>query len=139
MNPHPRSLSLLCCLYVGTASGVLAQGSPCLSNADTASAHIGVVTRSVTFLDSALLASEGLPYRPPDGVVLVTDSTICRALVDAKNALIPAGDTIARVITRAYVFTVGTTAYVLVPENNEDLYVYFDRNYAFLAAKVALR
>jgi len=140
MRTYERIWLIAGYLMAATAAQVNGQGSPCLSNADTAAAHISVVTRTVTYMDSTVLASQGIPYRPPEGVTLVTDSATCQHVVDAKNARIAPGDTVAVLISKAYVLRVGTTAYAMIPENNGDLYIYFDSaNYTWLAGMVANR
>lgn len=125
-------LTLLLLLVAGVRNGVT-QTSACLANADTAATHVGAVTRIVEY-DSTLLAQQGLPYRPPGGVALVTDSLTCRHVVDAYNAL----DSLAtqRHITRAYVMRVGTTAYAMTTDGSV---VYFvDTSYHWLAAMVSM-
>src|SRR5437762_7592924 len=123
---HKAIWLITSCLFAATAAPGVGQASPCLSDPDTAASHIWYVNRTVTNTDSTVLASQGLPYRPPQGVTLVTDPVICQRVIDADNALIQPGDTVATTISRAYVLRVGTTAYALVPENNDGVYIYFD-------------
>lgn len=113
-----------------------AQSSPCLANPDTAAWHIASVTQTVTSGDSTRLAQQGLPYRPPEGVVLVTDSVICRSIIDAYNALdsIPSTN-----VSRAYVLKIGTTAYAMTADTEASVYVFFDASYRWIAGVVGLR
>jgi len=107
-----------------------AQGSPCLSNPDTAATHAATVTRFVTLGDSSRLVQQGIPYRPAEGVAVVTDTVICRAIVTAYNGL---SSPDAADISRAYVLTVGTTAYAMVGEKTPSVYAFFDTSYHWLA------
>jgi len=118
-------------------AGAAAQSSSCQTNADTAGRHIAFVTRNVTEGDSAHLAAQGIPYRPPDGVSLVTDTLTCRSIVDAYNAQLP-NPTDPRRISRAYVMRVGTSAYAMVGEKGL-VYVFFDTAYHWLAAFVGMQ
>jgi hypothetical protein len=106
-----------------------------MTNADTATRHIGIVTRIVGD-DSVRLAQQGLPYRPAQGVSLVTDSLTCRATVNAYNALLPSTSD-SRAITRAYVMRVGTSVYAMVGEKTRNGYVFFDTTYRRLAGMLA--
>ena len=101
--------------------GLSAQGSPCLTNADTAAAHISQVTMALTGGDSARLVGQGLPYRPRN-VSLVTDSATCTLVVKALNST--SSDS-ATMIKRAYVFKVGKRNFAAVGENTR-VYVFFD-------------
>ncbi|SRR6266513_2229740 len=129
-------------IAVGLASAarptnVAAQGSPCLTSADTAAIYIQSVTLDVTAGDSTRLVSLGLPYRPAGGVSLVTDAVLCQAIVDAYNALDTLPTHPAR-ISRAYVMRVGSSAYAMVGEKKRSVYVYFDTAYHWLAALVSM-
>ncbi len=117
---------------------VLAQASPCLTNADTAALYAQSVTRDITVGDSTRLVNQGLPYRPAAGVSLVADSLICQSVVDAYNALDTMPASPAR-ISRAYVMRVGSTAYAMVGESNRSLFFYFDTSYHWLASFVWMR
>jgi hypothetical protein len=112
--------------------GVAGQVSPCLTNADTASWHVAAVSRTITSGDSARLVQQGLPYRPHQGVVLVTDSLICQSAINAYNAL---DSTSSTNISRAYVMRVGTTVYALAEPG---VYYFLDSAYHFLASIVAM-
>ncbi|MDH3290397.1 MAG: hypothetical protein OEO20_00885 [Gemmatimonadota bacterium] len=115
----------------------MAQTSACLTDPDTAALHAESVTQTVTVVDPTRLAGQGLPYRPVEGVSLVTNGRICRRVVDAYNALFPEGEE-NRFISRAYVLKVGKSAYAMVPEGRVDVYMYFDsKKYKFLAGMVA--
>lgn len=130
-------LVMIVCLQLiagGYQTGT-AQSSPCMGNPDTAASHIAGVLQTVTSGDSTRLALQGLPYRPPQGVVLVTDSVVCRSIVDAYNALdsVPSTN-----ISRAYVMKVGTTAYAMVGDTPGVVYCFFDMAYRLLAGVVPL-
>jgi len=108
----------------------------CQTNADTASRYVRVVTQDLRG-DSTRLTRQGLPYKPAQGVSLVTDTTVCRAIVNAYNAL----DTLPThpaQVQHAYVFTAGNTVYVMVGEKARSVRVYFDTSYRWLAALVSL-
>lgn len=113
-----------------------AQTSPCLANSDTAAVHVAFVTRQVTLGDSAGLAQQGLPYRPPAGVALVSDTTICRAVIDAYNGL---DSVTATNVGRAYVMTVGTTAYAMMGDRSGMAYIVFDTAYQILGGIVPMQ
>jgi len=121
-------------LHVMVVEGSVAQASACLTNRDTASLHVQAVTRIVTTGDSARLVQQGIPYRPPAGVSLVTDSLICRATVNAYNALDSNASTN---ISRAYVMKVGTTAYALCDGTPGPVYIFWDTAYHWIAGLVA--
>ncbi len=112
-----------------------AQTSSCLANPDTAAMHVALVTRGVTIGDSTRLAQLGLPYRPPAGVALVTDTTICSALIDAYNAL---DSVTAMNVGRAYVMRVGTTAYVMMGDRSGVPYIIFDTAYHVLGGMASM-
>lgn len=113
-----------------------AQASPCLANPDTAAIHVAFVTRQVTLGDSARLAQQGLPYRPSAGVALVSDTTICRAVIDAYNAL---DSVTATNVGRAYVMTVGTTAYAMRGDTSGTVYIVLDTAYHVLGGVVPMK
>jgi hypothetical protein len=133
MRPLGSLLFAVLFYHVASPAQVAGQASACVTNPDTAATHVETVTRIVEY-DSSLLVSQGLPYRPPEGVVVVTDSLICRRVVDAYNAL----DSLAtqRHITRAYVMRVGTTAYAMTFDGAVMYFV--DTSYHWLAAMAAL-
>lgn len=112
------------------------QTSRCLANPDTAAIHVAFVTRQVTIGDSARLAQQGLPYRPAAGVALVSDTTICRAVIDAYNAL---DSVTATNVGRAYVMAVGTTAYAMVGDTSGVVYIVFDTAYHVLGSIVPMQ
>jgi hypothetical protein len=87
--------------------------------------------------DSTKLTRQGLPYKPAQGVSLVTDTTICRAIVNAYNAL----DTLPThpaQVQHAYVLKAGSTVYVMVADKARAVRVYFDTSYRWLAALLSL-
>ncbi|MDP3910369.1 MAG: hypothetical protein Q8Q14_08245 [Gemmatimonadales bacterium] len=132
-----RWLTLTVSFYLFAGSQAAeAQTSPCLANPDTAAIHVAFVTRQVTVGDSARLAQQGLPYQPPAGVALVSDTTICRAVIDAYNGLdsVPATN-----VARAYVMTVGTTAYAMVGDTSGVVYIVFDTAYNVLGGIVPMQ
>jgi hypothetical protein len=112
-----------------------AQGSPCLTNADTAARYINQVTTALTGGDSTRLVQQGLPYRPSGGISLVTDSATCAAVVNAYNSTSPDSTTM---VTRAYVLRVGNSNYATVGENKPGVFVYFDNTYHWLAGLVSM-
>ena len=113
----------------------VAQTSACLINADTASVHVQGVTRIVTSGDSARLVQQGIPYRPAGGVSLVTDTLVCRSIVNAYNALDSNPSTN---ISRAYVMQVGTTAYAMCDGTPGPVYIFWDTSYHWLAGLAGL-
>jgi len=124
---HSRTARLL-------ETPLVQQAGPCLTNADTAA---GIIQRVATDLsgDSTTLAQQGLPYRPTS-LALVTDSIVCRAIVNAYNAL----DTnTATRIDRAYVIQAGTNVYAMVGAKNRSVHVYWDAAYHWLAAFGSMR
>ena len=122
-------------LHMMVVEGSVAQASACLTNRDTASKHIQELTRIVTVGDSARLAQQGIPYRPAEGVSLVTDSRVCRSIVSAYNAL---DSTASTNITRAYVLKVGTTAYAMSGATRGSVYIFWDTAYHWIAGVVGI-
>ena len=110
-----------------------AQGSPCLTNADTAATHISQVTLTLTGGDSARIVHLGLPYRPRS-VSLVTDSATCASVVKVLNST--SSDS-ATSIKRAYVFKVGRRNFAAVGENTR-VYVFFDDGFHWLVGLAPL-
>ena len=132
-----RWLGLTLGLHVVAVSReAAAQASPCLTNPDTAAVHVAFVTRQVTVGDSALLAQQGLPYRPAAGVAVVSDTVICRSVINAYNALdsVPATNVI-----RAYVLTVGTTAYAMRGDQSGVVYIILNTAYQVLGGIVPMQ
>ena len=112
-----------------------AQTSPCSVNPDSGAMHVAFLTRQVTLGDSARLAQQGLPYRPPAGVAIVSDTTICRAVTTSYNAL----DSItATNVGQAYVMKVGTTPYAMVGDKSGNVYFVFDTAYHVLGGVVPM-
>jgi hypothetical protein len=97
--------------------------------------YVKIVTQELGYGDSTLLAREGLPYKPVQGVSLVTDTVVCRAIINAYNSLDT--DTSTQV-ERAYVLKAGTTVYAMVGEKARSVRVYFDTRYHWVAALVSL-
>lgn len=114
---------------------VAEQGSPCLTNADTAFLHSRFISQILNEGDSVRLAAQGLPYHPADGIMLVSDTTTCQQVVDAYNATVPADS--SHRVSGAYVFRVGSSAFAAV-ESQGSLYVFFDTNYHWLAGIVGM-
>ena len=131
-----RWLMMTLVLLLAASRSGAAQTSACLTNADTASRHLAFVTQQVTIGDSTRLVQQGIPYRPAAGVALVSDSTICQAVINAYNAL---DSVTATNVGRAYVMTVGTSAYAMVGDaSGSGVYFFFDPTYHVLAAVVAM-
>ena len=131
-----RSLLVMLGLLLTARQGAAAQSSPCLTNPDTAAKNIAFVTQQVTIGDSTRLVQQGIPYRPAAGVALVSDSTICQAVINGYNAL---DSVTATNVERAYVMSVGTTAYAMVGDaSGSAIYFFFDLTYHVLAAVVAM-
>lgn len=134
MSARFRFLAVAC-LLAPVPGRVTAQQSPCLTNADTASKHVQAVTRIVTTGDSSRLVQLGIPYHPPAGVSLVTDSLTCRAMVNAYNAL---DSSTSRNITSAYVMRVGTTVYAMSVGTLRPAYIFWDTDHRWLVGLAGL-
>lgn len=130
---RPCDIGVLVTLFLGLFPGQgWGQASPCLTNADTAAVHVALVTEVVTLGDSARTVSRGLPYRPPEGVSLVTDPTLCATMVGAYNSAYAPADS-SKHLPRAYVLRVGTAAYAVVG-GGRSVYAFFDASGRWLAA-----
>ncbi len=135
MRPLRFAFPLTLALQAMITQASVTQTSACLTNADTASKHVQAVTRIVTSGDSSRLVQQGIPYRPSEGVSLVTDSLTCRVIVNAYNALDSNPSTN---ISRAYVMKVGTTAYAMCDGTPGPVYIFWDTAYHWLAGLVGL-
>ena len=112
-----------------------AQGSPCLTNPDTAAMHIASV-RVTLQADSAALAAQGLPYNPAlSAVTLVTKSSTCSKVVAAYNAPYPTND--PGRITKAYVMKVGNRVYAAVTPKS-DILNFYDTKFRAKAVMVPM-
>lgn len=131
------TLRLLAVLFAILASPLRAQASPCLSDADSLSLHISRVTHQVFAGDSTRLVSQGLPFRPPQGVSQETDSQVCLQMITALNNLWPPSDS-AQHVSQAYVLKVGADVHALI-RRNSDVYYYLDANGSVLASILILR
>jgi hypothetical protein len=100
-------------------------GTPCLVEADSVEAYQLVIEFQVMKGDSSRLAQYGLPYKPAEGVTLVTDSTVCAQAVAGYNAYLTPSDSIGH-IGAAYVFRVGSSHFVVAKRG---LMVFFDSNF----------
>jgi hypothetical protein len=133
MKTFSARIGLFATLLLALASRAgWAQGSACLTNADTAAVHVALVTEVVTLGDSARTVSQGLPYRPPEGVTLVTDPTLCATMVGAYNSGYAPADSSKR-LGRAYVLRVGTAVFAVVGDGRS-VYSFFDASGRWLAA-----
>ncbi len=103
--PKLIAIGLVAAFLGGCASNpaLLAQSpSPCLTAPDTASSLTSFATEHLA-TDSAGLAAHGLPYRPST-VQLVTDSIVCRQVIDRYNQSLTDP---AYHVQRAYVVNAG--------------------------------
>lgn len=130
-------------MVLGTAATAIAeaQSTPCSTNADSAAAHSARIVGILVLTDSTLLASQGLPFNPPGGAVLVTDPAVCQAMVEAYNSPLAPVDPLRR-IERAYVFRVGPGTYAVAAVKpslrSSEVYLFFDENCNWLAGIAAL-
>lgn len=128
-------------LGMAATASTEAQSTPCSTNAATAAAHSARIVGILVHTDSTLLATQGLPFNPPGGAVLVTDPVICQAIVEAYNAPLAPVDTLRR-IEKAYVFRVGPSTYAVAADKpslrSSEVYVFFDENRNWLAGIAAL-
>jgi hypothetical protein len=105
--------------------------SRCLTDADTAAVHIRAVTQTVTRGDSASLVALGLPFRPREGVSLVSDPQVCDRVIDAYNSLFPNEEHPGR-ISSAYILKIGDSAYALALNQHGNVHAFLDASLRLL-------
>ena len=89
---------------------VAAQGSACLTQADSVQVYLDMLQRYYTNADSAQTVAAGGPWASPGAIKLVTKRATCSAGVSAFNAASESTSG-APLDTSAYIFAVGGSGF----------------------------